>query len=68
MEEVPNLMGKVGARLVKLANTATAIASSCAPRVAEGASVQPQDLLPKGIAKAALRDSTAWNLLLSVFP
>ena len=58
----------LGARPVEQANTATAIASSCALHVAEGASVRSPDLLRKETAKAALQDSTAWNLLLSAFP
>ena len=55
----------LGARSAAQANTATATAWSCAPRVAEGALAPSQDLLQKGIAKAALQDSTAWNLLQS---
>ena len=56
------------ARPVEQANTATAIASSCALHVAEGASVRSPDLLRKETAKAALQGSTAQNLLPSAFP
>ena len=64
VEEALNQDFLLGVRSAVQANTATATAWSCAPCVAEGATVWSRDLL---IAKAALQDSTAWNLLLSVF-